>query len=109
MTARDLRVESELLSFLTCANHHSNALEHYTYHFGFNKHTQYECSVFTKYPELLSHRLDSAEDIAGVSIRRCYLRGQNFVAVGSVKPVIATLDLHVISVPKAKKKPKKKK
>jgi hypothetical protein len=36
-------------------------------------------------------------------------RGQNFVAVGSVKPVIATLDLDVISVPKAKKKPKKKK
>ena len=36
-------------------------------------------------------------------------RGQNFVAVGSVKPAIATLDLHVISVPKAKKKPKKKK
>ncbi|MCJ7456041.1 hypothetical protein MUP07_04760 [Candidatus Bathyarchaeota archaeon] len=35
-------------------------------------------------------------------------RGQNFVAVGSVKPAIATLDLHVISVPKAKKKPKKK-
>jgi len=34
-------------------------------------------------------------------------RGQNFVAVGSVKPVIATLDLHVIPVPK-KKKPKKK-
>jgi hypothetical protein len=36
-------------------------------------------------------------------------RGQNFVAVGSVKPVMATLDLDVISVPKAKKKPKKKK
>ncbi len=35
-------------------------------------------------------------------------RGQNFVAVGSVKPAIATLDLHVISVPKAKKKPKKR-
>lgn len=34
-------------------------------------------------------------------------RGQDFVAVGSVKPAIATLDLHVISVPK-KKKPKKK-
>jgi len=32
----------------------------------------------------------------------------HFVAVGSVKPVIPTLDLHVISVPKAKKKPKKK-
>lgn len=32
----------------------------------------------------------------------------HFVAVGSVKPVIAILDLHVISVPKAKKKPKKK-
>ena len=26
-------------------------------------------------------------------------RGQDFVAVGSVKPAIATLDLHVISVP----------
>jgi hypothetical protein len=36
-------------------------------------------------------------------------RGQNFVAVGSVKPAMATLDLHVISVPKAKKKTKKKK
>jgi hypothetical protein len=35
-------------------------------------------------------------------------RGQDFVAVESVKPAIATLDLHVISVPKAKKKPKKK-
>ncbi len=35
--------------------------------------------------------------------------GQNFVAVGSVKPVIATLYLHVMFVPKAKKKPKKKK
>ena len=35
-------------------------------------------------------------------------RGQDLVAVGSVKPAIATLDLHVISVPKAKKKPKKK-
>ena len=35
-------------------------------------------------------------------------RGQDFVAVGSVKPAIATLDVHVISVPKAKKKPKKK-
>jgi hypothetical protein len=35
-------------------------------------------------------------------------RGQDFVTVGSVKPAIATLDLHVISVPKAKKKPKKK-
>ena len=32
----------------------------------------------------------------------------HFVAVGSVKPAIAALDLHVISVPKAKKKPKKK-
>ena len=35
-------------------------------------------------------------------------RGQDFVAVGSDEPAIATLDLHVISVPKAKKKPKKK-
>ena len=35
-------------------------------------------------------------------------RGQDFVAVGSVKPAIATLHLHVTSVPKAKKKPKKK-
>jgi hypothetical protein len=35
-------------------------------------------------------------------------RGHNFLAVGSVKPAIATLDLHVISVPKAKKKPKRK-
>jgi hypothetical protein len=35
-------------------------------------------------------------------------RGQNFGVVRSVKPATATLDLHVISVPKAKKKPKKK-
>jgi len=36
-------------------------------------------------------------------------RGHDFVAVGSVKPAIATLDLHVISVPKSKKrKPKRK-
>ncbi len=35
-------------------------------------------------------------------------RRQNCVAVGSVKPAIATLDPHVISVPKAKKKPKKR-
>jgi hypothetical protein len=33
---------------------------------------------------------------------------RTFVAVGSVKPVIAALNLHVISVPKAKKKTKKK-
>ena len=32
----------------------------------------------------------------------------NFVAVGSVKPAMATFGLRVISVPKAKKKPKKK-
>jgi len=32
-----------------------------------------------------------------------------FVTVGSVKPTIARLDLHVISVPKAKKKKKAKK
>jgi hypothetical protein len=36
-------------------------------------------------------------------------RGEDFVAVGSVKPAIVTLDLLVISVPKAKKKAKKKK
>ena len=36
-------------------------------------------------------------------------RGQDFVTVGSVKPVIVTLDVHVISVPKAKKKTKKRK
>jgi hypothetical protein len=36
-------------------------------------------------------------------------RGNDLVAVGSVKPAIATLGLHVISVAKAKKKPKKKK
>ena len=35
-------------------------------------------------------------------------RGQDFVTVGSVKPAITTLDLHVISMPKAKKKTKKK-
>jgi len=36
-------------------------------------------------------------------------RGQGFVTVGSVKPAIATLDLHVNSMPKAKKKKKSKK
>jgi len=36
-------------------------------------------------------------------------RGNDLVAVGSVKPVVGTLGLHVISVAKAKKKPKKKK
>jgi hypothetical protein len=36
-------------------------------------------------------------------------RTHDFVAVGSVKPVVGTLGLHVISVAKAKKKPKKKK
>jgi hypothetical protein len=35
-------------------------------------------------------------------------RGQNFIVVGSIKAAIATLHLHVISVPKAKKKTKKK-
>ena len=35
-------------------------------------------------------------------------RGQDFVAVGSVKPAMGTLDVHVISVPKAKKKARKK-
>jgi hypothetical protein len=35
-------------------------------------------------------------------------RGQNFATVGSVKPATVTLDVHVISVPKAKKKTKKK-
>ncbi|MGA2791719.1 MAG: hypothetical protein ABSF00_13260 [Candidatus Bathyarchaeia archaeon] len=35
-------------------------------------------------------------------------RGQNFVVVGSVKPTTVTLYLHVISVPKAKKKAKKR-
>jgi rubrerythrin len=35
-------------------------------------------------------------------------RGHGFVAVESVKPVVGTLRLHVISVPKAKKKQKKK-
>ena len=43
------------------------------------------------------------------SENEAWQRGQNFMAVGSVKPAIATLDVHVISVPKAKKKPKKKK
>jgi hypothetical protein len=36
-------------------------------------------------------------------------RGQDFATVGSVKPAIATLDLHVTSMPKAKKKKKVKK
>jgi hypothetical protein len=36
-------------------------------------------------------------------------RGRNCVAVVTVKPAIATLDPDVISVPKAKKKQKKKK
>jgi len=35
-------------------------------------------------------------------------RGQNFVVVGRVKPTRDTLYLHVISVPKAKKKAKKR-
>jgi len=35
-------------------------------------------------------------------------RGQNLATVGSVKPAITTLDLHVIFVPKAKKKAKKR-
>lgn len=33
----------------------------------------------------------------------------HFVAVGSVKPAMAALDLYVISMPKAKKKKSKKK
>ncbi len=40
--------------------------------------------------------------------REAWQRGQNFLAVGSVKPAMAALDLDVISVPKAKKKTKKK-
>ena len=39
---------------------------------------------------------------------KAWWRDRTFVAVGSVKPVIAALNLHVISVPKAKKKTKKK-
>jgi len=39
---------------------------------------------------------------------QAWQRGHNFVAVGSVKPAIATSYLHVISVPKAKKKNPKK-
>jgi hypothetical protein len=35
-------------------------------------------------------------------------RGQNFMIVGTVKPPIATLDPHVIAVPKGKRKAKKK-
>ena len=35
-------------------------------------------------------------------------RGWNLVTVGSVKPTIGTLDLDVITVPKAKKKAKKR-
>jgi hypothetical protein len=34
---------------------------------------------------------------------------ENFVVIGSVKPTTATSYLHVISVPKAKKKKKAKK
>ena len=45
MLFEGLCVESEPRVFLTCAEHHSNALEHYAYHFGFNKHMQYEYPI----------------------------------------------------------------
>jgi hypothetical protein len=53
--------------------------------------------------QLVEEELDEEEED-----EEAWQREQNFVAVGSVKPATATLDLHVISVPKAKKKPKKR-
>ena len=51
---------------------------------------------------------DEEEEEEDEEDEEAWQRGQDFVAVGSVKPAIATLDVHVISVPKAKKKAKKK-
>ena len=51
---------------------------------------------------------DEEEEEEDEEDEEAWQRGQDFVAVGSVEPAIATLDVHVISVPKAKKKTKKK-
>jgi len=56
----------------------------------------------------LAEEEDEEEEEEDEEDEEAWQRGQNFVAVGSVKPAIATLDLHVISVPKSKKKTKKK-
>jgi hypothetical protein len=56
----------------------------------------------------LAEEEDEEEEEEDEEDEEAWQRGQNLVAVGSVKPAIATLDVHVISVPKAKKKPKKK-
>jgi hypothetical protein len=58
--------------------------------------------------QLAEEEDEEEEDEEDEEDEEAWQRGQDFVAVGSVKPAIATLDLHVISVPKAKKKPKKK-
>jgi hypothetical protein len=56
----------------------------------------------------LAEEEDEEEEEEDEEDEEAWQRGQNFVAVGSVKPAIVTLDVHVISVPKAKKKTKKK-
>jgi hypothetical protein len=56
----------------------------------------------------LAEEEDEEEEEEDEEDEEAWQRGQDFVAVGSVKPAIATLDVHVISVPKAKKKAKKK-
>jgi hypothetical protein len=56
----------------------------------------------------LSEEDDEEDEEEEEEDEEAWQRGQNFVAVGSVKPAIVTLDVHVISVPKAKKKTKKK-
>jgi len=56
----------------------------------------------------LAQEEDEEEEEEQEEEDEAWQRGHDFVGVGSVKPAIATLDLHVISVPKAKKKPKKK-
>jgi hypothetical protein len=59
-------------------------------------------------PEEAQSHASDCQLTANEEDEEAWQRAQNFAAVGSVKPAIATLDLHVISVPKAKKKPKKK-
>ena len=56
----------------------------------------------------MSEEDDEEDEEEDEEEEEAWQRGQNFVAVGSVKPAIVTLDVHVISVPKAKKKTKKK-
>jgi len=56
----------------------------------------------------LSEEDEEEEEEEDEEDEEAWQRGQDFVAVESVKPAIVTLDVHVISVPKAKKKTKKK-